>query len=70
MPQGRELDSVRVATSEQGLPVEPKKRSDWQTMVKVGVREEVGQETKALAHRGPQGDQGGEQGQAGAKVKD
>ena len=31
MLQGRELDSVRVATSEQGLPVEPKKRSDWQT---------------------------------------
>ena len=28
-------------------------------MVKVGVREEVGQETKALAHRGPQGNQGG-----------
>lgn len=50
---------MRVATSEGGLPAEPENVQTGRRMVKVSVSEEVGQETKALTHRGPQGDQGG-----------
>ena len=50
---------MRVATSERGLTAKPKNVQTGRRMVKVAVSEEVGQETKALTHRGSQGDQGG-----------
>lgn len=46
------------------------KRSERQTgVVKIAVSEGVGQATKELTLRDPEGDQGGDLGQAGAKVE-
>ena len=49
--------------------MEPKSVQNGRRVVKIAVSEEVGQATKELTLRGPEGDQGGDLGQAGAKVE-